>query len=148
MKLLRHFFIPLALLLLCGCMGGTSITAVDPVPKGTSYQGRKVLGIIRAENRGIFLFYGIPIWTGRPTSPNFRQYAMFRNYLKTGYMDQMLEYEGRLLEAKKIAVVHASEQASATVERSFGPNATAIGVSYASCDRCFECQLHHSFGYT
>ena len=112
MKRLRPCVVLPALLFLCGCMGGTSLTAVDPVPKGTSYQGRKVLGIIKAENRDIFLFYGIPIWTGRPTSPNFRQYAMFRNYLLPGYMDQMLEYEGRLLKAKKIAVVHASEQSS------------------------------------
>ena len=61
-----------ALLLLCGCMGGTSITRVDPVPQGTEYQGREVLGIIKAQNRGMFLFYGIPIWTGRPASPNYR----------------------------------------------------------------------------
>ena len=112
MKRFRPFVVLPALLLLCGCMGGTSITSVDPVPNGTSYQGRKVLGIIKAENRGIFLFYGIPIWTGRPTSPNFRQYAMFRNYLRQGYMDQMLEHEGRMMKAKKIAVVHASEQSS------------------------------------
>ena len=36
---------------LCGCMGGTSIVTVDPVPAGTEYQGRQVLGIIQAENR-------------------------------------------------------------------------------------------------
>ena len=100
------------LFLLCGCMGGTSITRVDPVPAGTEYQGREVLGIIKAQNRGMFLFYGIPIWTGRPTSPNYRQYAMFRNHLKPGYMDQMLELEGRLLKAKKIAVVHTAEESS------------------------------------
>jgi len=110
MKRLRTLAVLPLLLALCGCMGGTSITSVDRVPEGTSYQGRKVLGIIKAENRGMFLFYGIPLWTGRPTSPNYRQYAMFRNYLRPGYMDQMLEYEGRLLNAKKIAVVHASEQ--------------------------------------
>ena len=100
------------LLLLCGCMGGTSITEVDPVPAGTEYQGRKVLGIIKAENRGMYLFYGIPIWSGRPTAPNYRQYKMFHNYLRPGYMDQMLELEGRLLKAKKIAVVHTAEQSS------------------------------------
>lgn len=112
MKLVRFCAVSALLLSLCGCMGGTSITAIDPVPEGTSYHGRKVLGIIKAENRGMFLFYGIPLWTGRPTAPNYRQYAMFRNYLRPGYMDQMLEYEGRFLKAKKIAVVHTSEQSS------------------------------------
>lgn len=107
-----RFLAVLLLPALCGCMGGTSITSVDSVPKGTLYQGRKVLGIIKAENRGMYLFYGIPLWSGRPTSPNYRQYAMFRDFLRPGYMDQMLEYEGRLLNAKKIAVVHASEQSS------------------------------------
>lgn len=100
------------LFLLCGCMGGTSIVTVDPVPAGTEYQGRQVLGIIQAENRGMFLFNAIPIWTGKPHMPNSRRYSMFRNYLKEGYMDRLLTDEGRLMKAEKVIVANSSTHSS------------------------------------
>ena len=107
------FFASLPVLfLLCGCMGGTSIVTVDPVPAGTEYQGRQVLGIIQAENRGMFLFNAIPIWTGKPHMPNHRRYSMFRNYLKEGYMDRLLTDEGRLMKAEKVIVANSSTQSS------------------------------------
>ena len=96
------------LMLLCGCMGGNSIVTVDPVPAGKEYQGRQVLGIIQAENRGMFLFNALPIWTGKPHKPNFRRYSMFRNYLKEGYMDRILSDEGRRMNAEKVIVANSS----------------------------------------
>lgn len=89
---------------LCGCMGGTSIVTVDPVPAGTEYQGRQVLGIVQAENRGMYLFGGIPLWSGKPHYPNSRRYSMFRNFLKEGYMDRMLIDEGNRMKAEKVVV--------------------------------------------
>lgn len=100
------------LFLLCGCMGGTSIVTVDPAPSGTEYQGRQVLGFIQAENRGMYLFGCIPLWSGKPHKPNYRQFTMFRNYLKQGYMDQMLMDEGRLMKAEKIVVANQTTQSS------------------------------------
>lgn len=102
----------LLLFFLCGCMGGTSIVSVDPVPAGTEYQGRKVLGIIQAENRGMYLFNCIPLWSGKPHQPNYRRFSMFRNYLREGYMDQMLMEEGRRLKAEKVMVANTSSQSS------------------------------------
>ena len=100
------------LLLLSGCMSGTSIVTVDPVPAGPEYQGRPVLGIIQAQNRGMYLFNAIPLWSGKPAKPNYRRYSMFRNFLRQGYMDQMLMDEGRRLKAEKVVVANSSEESS------------------------------------
>jgi hypothetical protein len=37
---------------------------------------------------------------------------MFRNYLREGYMDQMLMDEGRRLKAEKVVVANTSSQSS------------------------------------
>jgi hypothetical protein len=100
------------LLILCGCMGGTSIVTVEQVPAGTEYQNRKVLGIIQAENRGMYLFGVIPIWSGKPHQPNYRKFTMFRNYLRAGYMDQMLMDEARRMKAEKVVVSNSSTHSS------------------------------------
>ncbi len=96
-------------MILSGCFGGTSITSVEPVPKGVQYNGRLVLGIVQAENRGMYLFNCIPLWSGLPHKPNFRQYTTFRNYLHPGYMDQMLADEGKRMNATSVVVRSCTE---------------------------------------
>ncbi len=100
------------LFVLAGCFGGTSITKMEAVPPGEVFNNRHVIGVVKAENRGAFLFNCIPLWTGKPYAPNYRSYAMFRNYLKSGYMDEMLAEEARIHDAQKVAVFSLSEYSS------------------------------------
>lgn len=105
--------LPLALVLLSGCVGGTSIEKVTPpFADQVSSAGAPVRANIEVENRGQFLFNCIPLWSGEPTQPNLRKYRTFTNYVKPGYARFMVKNAIRENEDQMIADVETKEHSS------------------------------------
>jgi len=102
MKILCHILPSvLVLLLLAGCVGSTSECRIKPPPAGLEpVDGRIVVGVITAENRGAFLFGCLPLWSGYPYNPNRRDYKTFRNYMTEGYQLHMLKTAARKAKAE------------------------------------------------
>lgn len=80
------------LLLLTGCVGGTSrVEVTPPYENQVTADGTPVTGNVMAANRGVYLFNCIPIWSGFPDLPNRRRYKPFRNFVREGYNVMMME---------------------------------------------------------
>ena len=80
-----------AVVLLCGCTS-TSTIMQFPGKKGEmSSNGKPVSWHLKAENRGLYLFYFIPIWSGKPDYPNRAVYDTFRHHLTDRGMLELLD---------------------------------------------------------
>ena len=77
-------------LLLCSCV--TSTERCDPpFPDQMSESGKPVAANIEAMISGVYLFYYLPIWSGKWTSPNRRDYEMFTDYVKPRFIYRMFD---------------------------------------------------------
>lgn len=82
-----------------GC--NTSIVMSQPPAKGqTSSTGARVVANLEGGNWGLFLFYGIPLWSGNPNRPNRRDYITFQNRIKNKYTTGMLKGWARQMNAE------------------------------------------------
>ncbi len=76
---------------LTGCIAATStLDTYPPDPQAVAESGNRALAAAKASNRGLYLFYYLPIWSGKPHVPNLYRYLMFKDYLRKGYMTSML----------------------------------------------------------
>lgn len=81
------------LLFLAGCVGGqTAVARIMPPLEGqTASDGSPVVANLMVENRGVYLFNWLPIWSGNPNRPNLRKYHLFRDSMRPIHMRFMLE---------------------------------------------------------
>lgn len=100
-----------AMLAVAGC-NTSEITMQPPVPGQTAPSGAKVAANLEAENWGIFLFYGIPLWSGNPGRPNRRDYVVFGNRVKEKYMDMMLRKWAKEMKADGIEELKTRESST------------------------------------
>lgn len=101
----------LVILGLAGCNTST-VTMLPPAEGQTSSSGAKVAANLEAENWGIFLFYGIPLWSGHAGSPNRREYVIFGNRVKEKYMDMMLRQWAKQMKAETIEDLEVRESST------------------------------------
>jgi len=96
---------------LAGCNTST-VTMLPPVEGQAAPSGAKVAANLEAENWGIFLFYGIPLWSGNPGRPNRRDYVVFGNRVKEKYMDMMLRKWAKEMKAGGIEELKTRESST------------------------------------
>ena len=94
-----------------GCNTST-VTMQPPVEGQTSSSGAKAAANLEAENWGVFLFYGIPLWSGNPGRPNRRDYVVFGNRVKEKYMDMMLRKWAKEMKAGGIEDLKTRESST------------------------------------
>lgn len=100
------------ILLLCtGCT--TSVCRHYKAAPGTrSSSGKAVVAGIEGQNTGCFLFYSIPVWSGKPHRPNEKKWSMWRNYIRPRDMRKMLTARAKQLGADGIEDLHTEETSS------------------------------------
>jgi len=77
---------------LTGCIAATStLDTYPPDQRMLTESGGLALAAVKASNRGLYLFYWFPIWSGKPQTPNLYRYKVFKDYLLKGYMTLMLD---------------------------------------------------------
>ncbi len=98
------------LLLLTGCVGGqTAVARITPPVEGqVASDGSPVVANLLVENRGVYLFNWLPVWSGNPNRPNLRKYHLFRDSMRPIHIRLMLETAtekagaGRYLDQKTV----------------------------------------------
>lgn len=112
-KILPLLVLAATVLLLSGCVGPTSqAKAFAPQPGEKAPDGRPLLARVEVDNRGVFLFDLIPIWSGYPYHTNLRRFEMFKNYVKAGYLNEMLDAERHRLKGEGFTLPEYSESSS------------------------------------
>ena len=112
------FSLLLALFLLNGCVTSTvKHTMIDPKGQSktekTATPGRREIARLEGMNSGVFLFYYIPLWSGKDTRPNRVEYKTFRNLVQPKNMKRMLKAYGRkVLKADDVENITCEEKAS------------------------------------
>ena len=79
-------------ILFCGSGCVTSTASHIKLQPGTkSSAGRRAVARIEGLNSGVFLFYYIPIWSGKANRPNRRDYDTFQNHVERKDMRRLLD---------------------------------------------------------
>lgn len=94
-----------------GCNTST-VTMLPPAEDQTGPSGAKAVANLEAENWGLFLFYGIPLWSGHSGSPNRREYVIFGNRVRPKDMDMMLRQRAKALKAGDVEDVKIKESST------------------------------------
>ena len=81
----------LALILSGGCVTSTVTHRMEPQAKEKDKSGKHVVAQLDGMNSGVFLFYYIPLWSGKDTRPNRREYRTFRNLVRSASPSILLE---------------------------------------------------------
>lgn len=67
-----------------------------------SSNGNRAVAHIEGMNSGVFLFYYIPLWSGKPTRPNRRDYDTFENHISRKDMRKQLDLHAKRLGADAV----------------------------------------------
>lgn len=86
-----------ALLPAAGCVSGqTSVTRITPPePEQRASDGSRAVANLLVENRGVYLFNWLPVWSGNPYRPNLRKYHLFEDDMHPIHLRFMLEQAAR-----------------------------------------------------
>ena len=84
-------FLFAAVLLLCGCTSTSTVTQFPGKKGEISSSGKPVAWHLKGSNRGLYLFYFIPIWSGKPNRPNKAVYDTFQHHLTDRDMLELLD---------------------------------------------------------
>lgn len=136
-KIVTPVILAAAMLIAAGC--NTSEVFMQPaVPGQTGSDGTKAVANLEASNWGLFLFYWIPLWSGNPSFPNRRDYAMFDNRVQERFMEKMLRTRAQQLKADRIEDLKIRESSTGFFSlwilwrRSMRATAVAVGKADSS----------------
>ena len=100
------------LLVAVGCSHTSTLKWTPALPGQVSASGKAVKWNLVAENKGMYLFYFIPLWNGYPTRPNRHDYEIGKHLLSRPHMRRMLDCKLDKLEADHVEDVKISEKSS------------------------------------
>ena len=96
----------------CAVLAGGCVTSTVKhvrAEKGTTTaDGRKVVAYMQGMNSGMFLFYYIPLWSGKENRPNRRDYDTFEHHLRPRDMRKMLKLYAKRLGADDVEDIKIS----------------------------------------
>ena len=102
----------LSIVLLCSGCATSVCRHYKTAPETRSSSGRTVVAGISGQNTGCYLFYSLPIWSGKPHRPNEKKWSMWRNYLRKRDIRKMLTDRAKRLGADDIEDVYIEENSS------------------------------------
>ena len=94
-----------------GCVTST-VTHIKAEPGTETADGRRVVAHLQGMNSGVFLFYWIPLWSGKENRPNRRDYDTFQNHIERKHMRKMLDLHARRLGADEVEDLRIHTQSS------------------------------------
>lgn len=94
-----------------GCVTSTCEWSKPPVGMKSS-DGHEVVATMRGMNTGVYLFYYIPLWSGKPRRPNRREYDTFEHQITTKAMRRMFAHKAKMLKADGVADFNCTESSS------------------------------------
>lgn len=102
----------LALVFLTGCVtSSVKHTMASPGEKSSS--GNRAVAKLEGMNSGVFLFYYIPLWSGKDTRPNRQEYRTFRNLVEQKNMKRMFDtYARKFMKADGVEDIKTEEKSS------------------------------------
>ena len=100
-------FLP-ALLLLCGCAVTSTVKHTNAAPGDVSASGKRAVAHLEGMNSGGYLFYYIPLWSGKENRPNRRDYDTFEHHLRPRDMRKMLKLYAKRLGADDVEDIKIS----------------------------------------
>ena len=111
MKKIRILFLAAVLFICGGC--ATSVLTWRPVKeKRFSSSGGRVLWDLQGSNRGIYLFYWIPIFCGDSNGPNRSDYDIFRHRINEKHAHILLYSRLRPLKADAVDDISVTYRAN------------------------------------
>ena len=97
-------------LLAAGCT--TSVCRHYETEMATGSSGRPAVAVVQGMNCGIFLFYGIPLWSGTPHRPNENEWDLWKNQVRERDIRRMLTVRAYQLGADDVDDLKIRETAS------------------------------------
>ena len=94
-----------------GCVTST-VTYIKAQPEEKNSEGKRVIAHMQGMNSGVFLFYWIPLWSGKENRPNNRDYDTFQNHVEKKHMKKMLDIYARKLGANEVEDVKIHTKSS------------------------------------
>lgn len=85
-----------------GCMKTSTLSWSPALPEQRSKDGLPVVWNVKARNCGLYLFYFIPIWSGKVTRPNRCDYELFRHNVNEWDMYRLLDSRLKQLDAQRV----------------------------------------------
>ena len=101
-KFSQIFFVLAVLVLFCGCVRTSTLEWVKPAPDTVSSSGKPVVWHLKARNCGLYLFNVIPIWSGKVSSPNRKDYELWLDMVNYWDMRRLLDRELKRLGADEV----------------------------------------------
>ena len=98
-------------LLPSGCVTST-FRMTDPEPGQLSSEGHAIRKVLHGMNTGVYLFYWIPLWSGKPRRPNRREYDLFEHQVDWKAMRRMFDKANRKLKGDGIEDFTCRESSS------------------------------------
>ena len=98
-------------LLPSGCVTST-FRMTDPEPGQLSSEGHAIRKVLHGMNTGVYLFYWIPLWSGKPRRPNRREYDLFEHQVDWKAMRRMFDKANRRLKGDAIEDFSCRESSS------------------------------------
>lgn len=113
MRRIWMFFILTAIgLTVCGCVRTSTLEWSKPVPGAVSSSGKPVVWQLKARNCGLYLFNIIPIWSGKETRPNRKDYRIGRDLVNEWDMRRLLDSQLHKLGAEEVEDVQMNYYSS------------------------------------
>ena len=97
-------------LLAAGCT--TSVCRHYETDAVAGSSGRPAVAVVKGMNRGIFLFYGIPLWSGTPHRPNENEWDLWMNQVRERDIRRMLFQRAEQLGADDVDDLKIRETSS------------------------------------
>ena len=98
--------------LLAGGCATSVVTHIKADPDAKSSGGAKAVAHMQGLNSGVFLFYWIPLWSGKENRPNRREYKTFQNRVEKKHMRKMLDIHAKRLGGDSVDDVKIHTEAS------------------------------------
>ena len=85
-----------------GCVRTSTLEWSKPVPGAVSSSGTPVVWQLKARNCGVYLFNVVPIWSGKESRPNRKDYRIGQDRVNEWDMRRLLDSQLHKLGADRV----------------------------------------------
>ncbi|MBQ9088489.1 MAG: hypothetical protein IJY46_06890 [Lentisphaeria bacterium] len=95
-----------------GCVRTSTLEWSKPVPGAVSSSGTPVVWQLKARNCGVYLFNVVPIWSGKESRPNRKDYRIGQDRVNEWDMRRLLDSQLHKLGADRVEDIKMSSYSS------------------------------------